>query len=195
MAIYLRGMEPEETRALTLAMRDSGQRFAWPADGRPVVDKHSTGGVGDKVSLPLVPLLAALGFRVPMISGRSLGITGGTPDKLESIRGYQMRRTTAQLQAQVQLIGCPIVGQTEELVPADRKLYALRDATGTVASLPLITSSILSKKLAEDLDALVLDVKHERAAFMQEMASARALASAMVHFGSFMRSPGGCLDY
>lgn len=180
MAIYFRGMDPRETAALTLAMRDSGRVFRWPVDPRPVVDKHSTGGVGDKVSLPLAPLLAALGFRVPMISGRALGITGGTLDKLESIPGYCTRLAPERFVAQVQEVGCAIVGQTEDLVPADRKLYALRDATGTVPSLPLITSSILSKKLAEGLDALVLDVKCGRAAFMRTYEEARALARAMV---------------
>lgn len=184
MAIYFRGLEDEETAALTLAMRDSGQRFRWPADGRPVVDKHSTGGVGDKISLPLVPLLAALGFRVPMISGRSLGITGGTLDKLESIPGFVTRFSPERFLAQVQELGCAIVGQTEDLVPADRKLYALRDATGTVPSLPLITSSILSKKLAEGLDALVLDVKCGRAAFMADLDSARRLADTMVRLAT-----------
>lgn len=180
MAIYFRGMDDGETAALTLAMRDSGRVFVWPEDPRPVVDKHSTGGVGDKVSLPLAPLLAALGFRVPMISGRSLGITGGTLDKLESIPGYRTRLSPGEFQAQVQELGCAVVGQTEDLVPADRKLYALRDATGTVASLPLITSSILSKKLAEGISALVLDVKCGRAAFMRDTESARALATGMV---------------
>ncbi|MEJ5236774.1 MAG: thymidine phosphorylase [Limisphaera sp.] len=180
MAIYFRGMDAGETAALTLAIRDSGRTFQWPADPRPVVDKHSTGGVGDKVSLPLAPLLAALGFRVPMISGRSLGITGGTLDKLESIPGYCTRLGPERFVEQVQTVGCAIVGQTEDLVPADRKLYALRDVTGTVPSLPLITSSILSKKLAEGLDALVLDVKCGRAAFMDTPEKAHALARAMV---------------
>jgi len=180
MAVYFRGLSEAETAALTLAMRDSGRTFTWPADSRPVVDKHSTGGVGDKVSLPLAPLLAALGFRVPMISGRSLGITGGTLDKLESIPGCRTRLPPEAFQAQVQEGGCAIVGQTEDLVPADRKLYALRDATGTVPSVPLITSSILSKKLAEGIEALVLDVKCGRAAFMRDLDSARALALSML---------------
>jgi thymidine phosphorylase len=141
------------------------------------VDKHSTGGIGDKVSLPLAPLLACLGFRVPMISGRGLGITGGTLDKLDSIPGFQTLLPAAQIVAQVQKVGCVICGQTDTMVPADKKIYALRDASGTVPSIPLITASILSKKLAENLDALILDVKFGCAAFMQTRADARKLAS------------------
>ena len=161
-------MSMAETRALTLAMRNSGTVLEFPKDDRPIVDKHSTGGVGDKVSLVLAPLLACLGFRVPMISGRGLGITGGTLDKLESIPGFDTQRTAAQLIDQVQSIGVALGGQTEEIAPADRRLYALRDVTGTVPSIPLITASILSKKLAEGLDALVMDVKFGRAAFMRD---------------------------
>jgi pyrimidine-nucleoside phosphorylase len=183
MAIFFRGMTAEERTALTLAMRDSGDVLKFPKDARPIVDKHSTGGVGDKVSLPLAPLLACLGFRVPMISGRGLGITGGTLDKLESIPGFRTALTINEIVAQVQKIGCVICAQTEKMVPADRKLYALRDVTGTVPSIPLITASILSKKLAENLDALILDVKFGSAAFMQTKNQARELAQAMVSLG------------
>src|ERR1051325_3802349 len=165
MAIYFRGLSATETRALTFSMRDSGEVLHFPHDGRPIVDKHSTGGVGDKVSLALAPLLACLGFRVPMISGRSLGITGGTLDKLESIPGFRTNLSAGQIIAQVQSIGVAMVGQTEKMVPADKAIYALRDATGTVSSIPLITASILTKKLAEGLDALVMDVKFGAAAF------------------------------
>ena len=179
MAIYFRGLTRAETRHLTLAMRDSGPILRFPADSRPVVDKHSTGGVGDKVSLPLAPLLACLGFRVPMISGRGLGITGGTLDKLESIPGFSTQLEPAQIVEQVQRLGVAMAGQTATMVPADRLLYALRDVTGTVPSIPLITASILSKKLAEGLDALVMDVKFGRAAFMPTLEQARALADSI----------------
>ncbi|MFM2082656.1 MAG: hypothetical protein RL380_1347 [Verrucomicrobiota bacterium] len=184
MAIYFRGLNTAETTALTLAMRDSGDVLVFPKDKRPLVDKHSTGGVGDKVSLPLAPLLACLGFRVPMISGRGLGITGGTLDKLDSIPGYQTLLPAKKITALVQRVGCVICGQTDTMVPADKKIYALRDATGTVPSIQLITASILSKKLAESLDALVLDVKFGCAAFMQTKADARQLAQAMVALGN-----------
>ncbi|MEY2465781.1 MAG: hypothetical protein QOD03_302 [Verrucomicrobiota bacterium] len=184
MAIYFRGLNTKETRALTLAMRDSGDVLKFPKDKRPLVDKHSTGGVGDKVSLPLAPLLACLGFRVPMISGRGLGITGGTLDKLDSIPGFKTTLPAKQIVEIVQKIGCVICGQTERMVPADKKLYALRDVTGTVPSIPLIVSSILSKKLAEGLNALVLDVKFGAAAFMQTQKEARRLARAMVSLGN-----------
>jgi pyrimidine-nucleoside phosphorylase len=184
MAIYFRGLDTTETTALTLAMRDSGEVLGFPKDPRPLVDKHSTGGIGDKVSLPLAPLLACLGFRVPMISGRGLGITGGTLDKLDSIPGFQALLPTKKIIAQVQQSGCAICGQTDTMVPADKKIYALRDASGTVPSIPLITASILSKKLAEGLDALVLDVKFGGAAFMQTRAQARKLARAMVALGN-----------
>ena len=180
MAIFFRGMTPDETRALTLAMRDSGEVLKFPDDPRPVVDKHSTGGVGDKVSLPLAPLLACLGFRVPMISGRGLGTTGGTLDKLESIPGFTTQLEPARIVDQVQSIGVAMAGQTETMVPADKKLYALRDVTGTVPSIPLITASILSKKLAEGLDALIMDVKFGSAAFMQTKEQARELAQSIV---------------
>lgn len=184
MAIYFRGLNTKETRALTLAMRHSGDTLKFPTDKRPLVDKHSTGGVGDKVSLPLAPLLACLGFRVPMISGRGLGITGGTLDKLDSIPGFKTTLPTRQIVDIVQKVGCVICGQTERMVPADKKLYALRDVTGTVPSIPLIVSSILSKKLAENLDALVLDVKFGAAAFMHTKDDARKLARAMVTLGN-----------
>jgi pyrimidine-nucleoside phosphorylase len=184
MAIYFRGLNTAETTALTLAMRDSGDVLKFPRDERPLVDKHSTGGIGDKVSLPLAPLLACLGFRVPMISGRGLGITGGTLDKLDSIPGFKTLLPAAQIISQVQKIGCVICGQTDKMVPADKKIYALRDASGTVPSIPLIVASILSKKLAENLDALILDVKFGCAAFMQTKADARKLAKAMVALGN-----------
>ena len=183
MAVYFRGLNTAETTALTLAMRDSGDVLTFPRDPRQLVDKHSTGGIGDKVSLPLAPLLACLGFRVPMISGRGLGITGGTLDKLDSIPGFQTLLPAAHIIAQVQKVGCVICGQTDKMVPADKKIYALRDASGTVPSIPLITASILSKKLAESLDALILDVKFGGAAFMQTKAAARKLAKAMVALG------------
>ncbi|HTY88252.1 MAG TPA: thymidine phosphorylase [Candidatus Acidoferrum sp.] len=184
MAIYFRGLTTAETTALTLAMRDSGDVLKFPKDKRPLADKHSTGGIGDKVSLPLAPLLACLGFRVPMISGRGLGITGGTLDKLDSIPGFKTLLPAKRITEIVQDVGCVICGQTDRMVPADKKIYALRDASGTVPSIPLITASILSKKLAESLDALVLDVKFGCAAFMQTRADARKLAQAMVSLGN-----------
>lgn len=184
MAVYFRGLDDSETTALTLAMRDSGDVLQFPADDRPLVDKHSTGGVGDKVSLPLAPLLACLGFRVPMISGRGLGITGGTLDKLDSIPGFKTGLEPQKIRDTVQKVGCVICGQTARMDPADKLLYSLRDVTGTVPSIPLIVASILSKKLAEGLDALVLDVKFGAAAFLQEMTRARELACAMVALGN-----------
>ena len=184
MAVYFRGLNTAETTALTLAMRDSGDVLKFPKDKRPLADKHSTGGIGDKVSLPLAPLLACLGFRVPMISGRGLGITGGTLDKLDSIPGFKTLLPAAQIIKQVQQVGCVICGQTDTMVPADKKIYALRDASGTVPSIPLIVASILSKKLAENLDALILDVKFGSAAFMQTKSDARKLAKVMVMLGN-----------
>jgi pyrimidine-nucleoside phosphorylase len=184
MAIFFRGLDTAETTTLTLAMRDSGDVLKFPSDKRPLVDKHSTGGIGDKVSLPLAPLLACLGFRVPMISGRGLGITGGTLDKLDSIPGFQTLLPAEKIIKQVQKVGCVICGQTGKMVPADKIIYALRDASGTVPSIPLIVSSILSKKLAENLDALILDVKFGSAAFMQTKADSRKLAQAMVALGN-----------
>ncbi|MFM1556469.1 MAG: thymidine phosphorylase [Limisphaerales bacterium] len=184
MAVQFQGMTLAETRALTLAMRDSGAVLEFPDDDRPIVDKHSTGGVGDKVSLPLAPLLACLGYRVPMISGRGLGITGGTLDKLESIPGFTTQLSAEQFVGQVQEIGVALGGQTAEIAPADKALYALRDVTGTVPSVPLITASILSKKLAENLDALVMDVKFGAAAFMHTRDDARALAKSIVNLAT-----------
>ena len=184
MAVFFRGLNPAETTALTLAMRDSGDVLTFPQDARPLVDKHSTGGVGDKVSLPLAPLLACLGFRVPMISGRGLGITGGTLDKLDSIPGFKTLLPVPRLTEIVQTTGCVMCGQTDRMVPADKKLYALRDVTGTVPSIPLIVASILSKKLAESLAALILDVKFGCAAFMQTREQARELALAMTALGN-----------
>jgi thymidine phosphorylase len=179
MAMFIRGMEGEERVALTTAMRDSGIVLRWDLD-RPVVDKHSTGGVGDKVSLILAPVLAACGAAVPMISGRGLGHTGGTLDKLDSIPGYASTPSTEVLRRVVREAGCAIVGQTLDLAPADRRLYAVRDATGTVESIPLIVASILSKKLAAGLQALVLDVKTGSGAFMAAREDAEALARALV---------------
>ena len=183
MAVFFRGMDDAETTALTMEMRDSGDVFSWPAGTPPKVDKHSTGGVGDKVSLILAPLLACEGVWVPMISGRGLGFTGGTLDKLESIPGFRVNLVWTEMLAQLEKVGCFIAGQTDNLCPADKKLYALRDVTGTVASLPLIVASIMSKKLAESLDSLVLDVKFGRGAFMQKREDAQRLADAMVSVG------------
>jgi pyrimidine-nucleoside phosphorylase len=180
MAIYFRGLTSAETSALMHAMRDSGDVLSFPDDARPLVDKHSTGGIGDKVSLPLAPLLACLGFRVPMISGRGLGITGGTLDKLDSIPGFNSLPTTERIVEIVQTVGCVICGQTDRMVPADKAIYALRDATATVPSIPLIVASILSKKLVESLNALVLDVKFGSAAFMPTLEKARELGRALV---------------
>src|SRR3954469_694813 len=180
MAIFLRGMTPRETAAYTEAMMRSGFVADLSSVRQPRADKHSTGGVGDKVSLHLAPMVAACGVAVPMISGRGLGHTGGTLDKLESIPGYVATPDLARLRAVVGDAGCAIVGQTGDLAPADRRLYAIRDATGTVESLPLIVASILSKKLAAGLDALVMDVKVGSGAFMAEMGDARELATAIV---------------
>jgi thymidine phosphorylase len=179
MAVLLRGMSHDETVALTLAMRDSGRVLAWPDLPGPVVDKHSTGGVGDKVSLILAPILAACGCFVPMLSGRGLGHTGGTLDKLESIPGYDTRPSPERLRAVVRDAGAAIVGQTAELAPADRRLYAIRDVTATVESIPLITASILSKKLAAGPAALVMDVKVGSGAFLPELDRARELAASI----------------
>jgi thymidine phosphorylase len=179
MAFFLKGLDAEERLALTIAMRDSGSVMDWDGE-KPVVDKHSTGGVGDKVSLMLAPILAACGVAVPMISGRGLGHTGGTLDKLDSIPGYTSTPATDTIYRVVRDVGCAIVGQTSDLAPADRRLYATRDATGTVESIPLIVASILSKKLAEGLDRLVLDVKTGTGAFMAAREDAQALAEALV---------------
>jgi pyrimidine-nucleoside phosphorylase len=183
MAVYFKGMTPRETAALTGAMRDSGRRFQWPAGSPPKVDKHSTGGIGDKVSLVLAPLLACAGVWVPMISGRGLGITGGTLDKLESIPDFRVDIGEEAALAQLERIGVVMMGQTADLCPADKKLYALRDVTATVPSIPLIVASIMSKKLAESLDRLVLDVKYGSGAFMKTRADADALAAALTATG------------
>jgi pyrimidine-nucleoside phosphorylase len=182
--VYCKGMQEQETIALTRAMTDSGVRMQWPGLEGPFLDKHSTGGVGDKVSLILAPLWAELGMRVPMLSGRGLGITGGTLDKLESIPGFRTDLPYQELHQILAEVGCFMNGQTEEVAPADRILYALRDETGTVPSIPLITASILSKKLVEGLDSLVLDVKCGSGAFMQDHAQAQALADSLTRVGA-----------
>ena len=178
MAIFLKGMDSEEIAQMTDAMIASGGRLKRVSE-RPRVDKHSTGGLGDKTSLILAPMLACCELDVPMISGRGLGITGGTLDKLEAIEGYRCDLSEAQIEQQVREIGCVITGATESLVPADRKLYGLRDVTGTVPSIALITSSIMSKKIAETLDALVLDVKWGSGAFLGTIESGTALAKSL----------------
>lgn len=186
MAVYFRGMDAVETAALTRAMMESGDCFTHPAAHAPVVDKHSTGGIGDKVSLVLAPLVACAGCRVPMVSGRGLGITGGTLDKLESIPGFNVHLDLASATARLDEIGVVMMGQTDRFCPADKKLYALRDVTGTVPSIPLITASIMSKKLAESLDRLVLDVKYGGGAFMRTKADAEKLAAEMIAVGREM---------
>ena len=179
MAIFLNGFDKEETVALTLAMRDSGDVLKWNLPA-PVIDKHSTGGVGDKVSLMLAPILAACGGFVPMIAGRGLGHTGGTLDKLDSIVGYNTLSDNATFTKTVKDVGCAIIGQTGNLAPADKKIYAIRDVCGTVESIPLITASILSKKLAAGLEYLVMDLKCGSGAFMENLADAKALARSIV---------------
>jgi pyrimidine-nucleoside phosphorylase len=180
MAVFFQGLSAQETVDLTRAMWHSGGRLQRQTAQPLRVDEHSTGGVGDKVSLPLAPLLACCGLHVPMISGRGLGATGGTLDKLEAIPGFRTNLAADEIEQALSSVGCVITGQTADLVPADRKLYALRDVTGTVPSIPLIAASILSKKLAEDLDVLVLDVKWGTGAFMGSLEDAHRLAQTMV---------------
>jgi pyrimidine-nucleoside phosphorylase len=184
MAIYFNGMNPEETATLTAAMTASGMCYRWDDVPRPKVDKHSTGGVGDKTSLILAPLAAACGVVVPMMSGRGLGHTGGTLDKLESIPGFQIGLDEKELRAALKAVGVGMIGQSKHVAPADGKLYALRDVTATVESIPLITASILSKKLAEGIDGLVMDVKSGRGAFMKSREQSRALAESIVRVGN-----------
>lgn len=189
MAIFFRGMTPQETVELTRAIMGSGALADMSGVRGPKADKHSTGGVGDKISLHLAPMVAACGVSVPMISGRGLGHTGGTLDKLESIAGFRVALSLAEFRAQVERIGVALIGQTAELAPADKKLYALRDVTATVECIPLICASIMGKKLAEGLDALVLDVKFGRGAFMPDKALAREMAVSMVEIGRAMQKP------
>jgi len=184
MAAFLRGLDDSETHALTLAMLQSGKVLRLPSVKAVKVDKHSTGGVGDKISICLAPLVAACGVAVPMISGRGLGHTGGTLDKLEAIPGYRVALDAKKFERTLREVGVSMIGQTAELAPADRRIYALRDVTATVESIPLIVASILSKKLAEGIDGLVLDVKVGRGAFMKDLKSARALAEALVSVGT-----------
>ncbi|MGH7630701.1 MAG: thymidine phosphorylase [Gemmatimonadales bacterium] len=183
MAVYFRGLEAAELTALTDAMIASGDRLRFDGIDRPVVDKHSSGGVGDKVSLLLAPLVASCGVAVPMMSGRGLGHTGGTLDKLEAIAGFRTGLGLREAEAQVRRLGCAMLGQTEEIAPADKRLYALRDGTATVESIPLISASIMSKKLAEGLEGLVLDVKAGSGAFLPELDRAIELARTMIALG------------
>ncbi|HME89186.1 MAG TPA: thymidine phosphorylase [Chthoniobacterales bacterium] len=187
MAVFFRGMSPGETYHLTDAMMNSGRILKYPEGSPPKIDKHSTGGVGDKVSLALAPLLACDEVWVPMISDRGLGITGGTLDKLESIPGFNANLDEKRALKQLERIGVFIIGQTDDICPADKKLYALRDVTGTVPSQPLLVASIMSKKLAENLDRLVLDVKFGRGAFMRTEEEAQKLAEAMKNVGESMK--------
>ena len=180
MAAFLNGLDAGETKNLTLAMRDSGDVLQWPELDAPVVDKHSSGGVGDKVSLMLAPMLAAAGVYVPMISGRGLGHTGGTLDKFDSVPGYQTHPDNDLFRAAVKEVGCAVIGQTGSLAPADKKIYAVRDVSATVESIPLITASILSKKLAAGLDCLIMDLKFGNGAFMESIDDGRALARSIV---------------
>ena len=193
MAVFFRGMTARETQHLTHAMMRSGRVLQYPAGSPPKVDKHSTGGVGDKVSLVLAPLLACDDVWVPMISGRGLGITGGTLDKLESIPGFSVSLDEQTAMQQLERIGVFMIGQTADICPADKKLYALRDVTGTVPSQPLIVASIMSKKLAENLDRLVLDVKFGRGAFMKTRLEAEQLAQSMTEVGELMGVQMSCL--
>jgi pyrimidine-nucleoside phosphorylase len=183
MAVFFQGLTDEETAALTAAMRDSGRVFSYPSGTPPKVDKHSTGGIGDKVSLVLAPLLACEELWVPMVSGRGLGITGGTLDKMEAIPGFRVALEESECLRQLEKLGVFMAGQTADFCPADKKLYALRDVTGTVPSQPLIVASIMSKKLAESLDRLVLDVKFGSGAFMKTEPEARQLAERLAAVG------------
>jgi pyrimidine-nucleoside phosphorylase len=189
MAIFFRGLDRGETNALTDSMIESGGTLELSHLSQARIDKHSTGGVGDKVSLILAPLIASLGVAVPMMSGRGLGHTGGTLDKLESIPGFRTDLSLREAARQVELIGCALIGQTKEIAPADRKLYALRDATATVEVIPLIAASIMSKKLAEGLTGLVLDVKQGTGAFMPDPERAQKLARAMIQLGEDRGTP------
>ncbi len=189
MAVMFRGMSLEELAAWTDAMLHSGDTLDLSATDLPKIDKHSTGGVGDKISIPLAPMVVACGIAVPMMSGRGLGHTGGTLDKLETIPGFRTRLDPTEFARQLDELGLVLAGQSETLVPADRRIYSLRDASGTVPSLPLISSSIMSKKLAEDLDGLVLDVKIGSGAFMKDVASGRELAETMVGLGRSYDTP------
>lgn len=189
MAVFLRGMNRDEMAAYTEAMMHSGVVADLSSLAMPKADKHSTGGVGDKISLHLAPIIAACGVAVPMISGRGLGHSGGTLDKLEAIPGFNVNLTLEEYRAQLARLGVALIGQTKELAPADKTLYALRDVTATVESIPLICGSILSKKLAEGIDVLVLDVKFGRGAFMKDEASARELAEALVSTATAMNKP------
>ncbi|MFV0288292.1 MAG: thymidine phosphorylase [Mycoplasmatales bacterium] len=184
MTIYLNGMSKEEMVNLTISMMNSGQVLTYESLNKVIVDKHSTGGVGDKTSLVLIPLLASLDFAVSKMSGRGLGHTGGTIDKLESFIDFNVEKTKEEIYQQIQNIGCVIVGQSAEIVPADKKLYALRDVTGTVNSIPLIASSIMSKKLALGAEIILLDVKYGNGAFMKTFAEAEVLAKAMIDIGN-----------
>ncbi len=186
MAVWFRGMNSRETVDLTRAMLRSGETLAPGPNRRLRVDKHSTGGVGDKVSLALAPLAASCGLRVPMLSGRSLGHTGGTLDKLESIPGFRSSLSSREMEELIAKAGCFIAGQTQAIAPADRKIYALRDVTGTVDCIPLIVSSILSKKLSEGISALVMDVKYGSGAFMRNLTEARKLAGAVKRTGEHL---------
>ncbi len=189
MACFIRGLDRAETAALTDAMLNSGVRFDLASLNKPRLDKHSIGGVGDKVSLVLAPLVSSLGVAVPMVSGRGLGHTGGTLDKLESIPGFRTDLSMADARRQLEAIGCALMGQTSEVVPADRKMYALRDATATVEAIPLIASSIMSKKLAEDLTGLVIDIKRGSGAFLTSFDREIALANEMIHLGDMHGCP------
>ena len=184
MAVFLRGLDRDETSALTAAMLSSGATLDLSGLPMPRIDKHSTGGVGDKVSIVLAPLIASLGVAVPMMSGRGLGHTGGTLDKLESIPGFRTSLSLEEAREQLERLGCALLGQTSEIAPADRKMYALRSATATVESIPLIAASIMSKKLAEGLKGLVLDVKRGSGAFLPELDRGLELARVMIELGA-----------